>query len=172
MADRVAIRETALAELEQVLALYPLAFPDEELRPVVSGLIEGGAEVLSLGAFAGYALVGHVLFTLFGDDRAGALRGPLGVLPAHQGEGIGSALVRDGLARLEALGVGQVFVLGDPAYYGRFGFRPEREVLPPYALPAEWRDAWQSMVISGRARLAPGRCRLPEVWMEPALWAP
>jgi putative acetyltransferase len=169
------IRETTAEELPQVLALYPLAFPDEELRPVVSGLIEGEAEVLSLAVFNGEALVAHVLFTIFSgeeDNRAGALLGPLGVVPDHQGQGVGNALVRDGLERLDTMGIRQVFVLGDPAYYGRFGFQPERQVLTPYSLPEELGDAWQSMLFSGRAPLAPGRCLLPASWMEPALWGP
>ena len=38
-----------------------------------------------------------------------------------------------------------VYVLGDPAYYGRSGFIPEPAIAPPYALPEEWRDAWQSL---------------------------
>jgi predicted N-acetyltransferase YhbS len=48
--------------------------------------------------------------------------GPVSVIPARQREGIGSALIRDGLARLEALGAAGCVVLGEPAYYGRFGF--------------------------------------------------
>lgn len=175
MSVNMVIRETTADELPQVLALYPLAFPDEELRPVVSGLLEGEAEVLSLAVFKGEALVAHVLFSIFsgdGDNSAGALLAPLGVMPDHQNQGVGNALVRNGLEHLDAMGIAQVFVLGDPAYYGRFGFQPEQLVLTPYPLPEEWRDAWQSMLFPGRTPLAPGQCLLPAPWMEPALWAP
>jgi len=172
--DKMIIRKTTAKEPSQILALYPLAFPDEELRPVVSGLIEGDVEVLSLAAFQGEELVAHVLFTIFGDEGdngAGALLAPLGVVPDHQGQGVGNALVKEGLARLGAMGVRQVFVFGDPAYYGRFGFQTERQVLTPYPLPEEYGDdAWQSMPLAGRAPLAAGRLSLPEPWMEPALW--
>ena len=154
-----------------------MAFPDEELRPVVTSLLKGGADVLSLATYQDDALIAHVLFTLIGDEgekaqRAGALLAPLGVVPAHQGQGVGGALVRAGLARLETMGVRQVFVLGDPAYYSRFGFETERQVSPPYPLPAEWAGAWQSMLLAGRAPLSAARCLLPEAWMKPELWLP
>ncbi|MEN3277861.1 MAG: putative acetyltransferase [Massilia sp.] len=51
--------------------------------------------------------------------------GPLAVMPARQGRGIGAALVEAGLAALDALGAAGCVVLGEPAYYGRFGFRHE-----------------------------------------------
>lgn len=52
------------------------------------------------------------------------LLGPLAVDPDHQGEGIGRALVAEGLKRARARGYGLVLLVGDPAYYGRFGFEP------------------------------------------------
>jgi putative acetyltransferase len=50
--------------------------------------------------------------------------GPLGVLPARQGRGVGHALVHAGLAAADALDEPAVVLLGAPAYYGRFGFAP------------------------------------------------
>ena len=173
--ESIAIRETVSGDAEQVLALYPQAFPEEELRPVVSALLGLGPEVLSLAGFDGAQVVGHVLFTLCGaqgQGRTGALLAPLGVLPSYQRRGLGTSLVRAGLDRLAARGVAQVFVLGDPAYYGRFGFAPERGVMAPYPLPEDWAGAWQSLRLAGRAPLAAGRLIVPAPWMEPALWGP
>ena len=68
--------------------------------------------------------------------------------------------------------VRQVFVLGDPAYYRRFGFLPERQVLTPFPIPEHLADAWQSMLPAGGKRMAAGRLSVLEPWMEPALWAP
>ncbi|MCP4320141.1 MAG: N-acetyltransferase [Hyphomicrobiales bacterium] len=169
------IRETASDDIAQILALCPQAFPDEELRPVVSALLENESEVLSLAAFDGGALIAHVLFTICGtkeNDRTGALLAPLGVMPSLQKQGLGTSLVHAGLERLEKMGIKQVFVLGDPAYYQRFGFSPERQVLAPYPIPEEWADAWKSMTLAGRTPLDAGRLLLPEPWMEPALWGP
>jgi len=47
---------------------------------------------------------------------------PAAVLPAHQGRGIGSALIRRGLEQCRSAGYGAVVVLGEPRYYSRFGF--------------------------------------------------
>lgn len=164
-----ALRETAPGDRAAVLALYPLAFPEEDLRPIVSALLGSAHGHLSLGAFDGGALTGHVLFT-FCDDNA-ALLAPLAVHPAHQRQGLGTALVRDGLARLTAQGIARVFLLGDPGYYGRLGFTPEREVTTPCPIPPDWAPAWQSL------RLAPGGpgagpLGVPEPWRDPALWQP
>ena len=50
--------------------------------------------------------------------------GPVGVLPAFQGMGIGSRLIRQGLEDCQSVGYDAVVVLGHPNYYPRFGFRP------------------------------------------------
>lgn len=60
------------------------------------------------------------------ERRSGELA-PLAVAPEAQGRGIGSALVRAGLKVCAEGGVDGVVVLGDPAYYGRFGFKPAGE---------------------------------------------
>jgi putative acetyltransferase len=44
------------------------------------------------------------------------------VLPEYQRRGIGSALIREGLSRLKALGAGGCCLVGHPEYYRRFGF--------------------------------------------------
>lgn len=175
MIAKFAIREAEFDELAQILAVYPLAFPDEELRPIVTELIEGDTEILSLAAFHKKTLIGHVLFTFFSgngaeDFKAGALLGPLCVLPDYHGQGAGSALVISGVERLNSMGTRQLFVLGDPNYYGRFGFKAEHSILPPYELPKDWIGAWQSMTFSQRKPLAAGKCHLPKVWMDRTLW--
>ena len=153
--------------LAAVLGLYPRAFRDEELRPLVTALVEQVPDALSLAAMEGDRPVGHVLFTPFvagGGERPtarGALLGPLAVAPDRQRRSIGGALVRDGFVRLKGAGVTRAFVLGDPAYYGRLGFEPERRTVPPYALPLEWEGAWQSIGLVGDAEMAsgPSRCQ-------------
>ncbi|MBY8976165.1 N-acetyltransferase [Rhodobacteraceae bacterium NNCM2] len=166
-------RETDAADLAEILALYPRAFPDEDLTPVVTALLGEGSAVRSLATFVEGALAAHALFTRCGtggSDRGGALLGPLCVAPEMQRQGLGGALIGEGLARLAARGDRQVFVLGDPGYYRRFGFAPERLVEPPYALPADWREAWRSLSLNGEEPLAPGKLTLPSPWMQPALW--
>lgn len=82
-------------------------------------------EALSFVAIAEDVVVGHVATSA---GHVGARRvvavGPLGVLPAWQGRGAGSALMHAVLGAAEALGEPCVVLLGAPAYYGRFGFEP------------------------------------------------
>ncbi|AGP57930.1 GNAT family N-acetyltransferase [Streptomyces rapamycinicus] len=75
-------------------------------------------------------VIGHVVCTRghVGSDLALALGlGPLSVHPAHQGRGVGLALVHAVLGAADAFGESLVALLGSPAYYGRFGFRPATE---------------------------------------------
>jgi len=92
--------------------------------------------VFELVAEEAGAVVGHVLFSRLWADRSelyGAL-GPLAVHPSRHRQGLGSKLVRAGLESAREFGCHGVLVLGDPAYYGRFGFTAEaaREVSAPY----------------------------------------
>lgn len=166
------LREATAADLEMILALYPAAFPDEDLTSLVAALA-AREDVLSLGAFEEGAAVAHGLFTLCGtgdEATAGALLGPLAVAPGRQGRGLGSALVREGLDRLAADGRRQVFVLGDPAYYARFDFAPEGRITPPCPIPEAWAEAWRSLTLPGCAPLAAGPLATPPPWRDPALW--
>lgn len=86
---------------------------------------------LSLVAVDDDAVVGHGIVTRARLEPAGTPvlgLGPLGVLPARHGEGIGTVLVHALLAVAEAAGEPLVALLGDPAYYRRFGFRPAAEL--------------------------------------------
>jgi putative acetyltransferase len=67
-------------------------------------------------------IVGHILFARMAAPFRALGLAPVSVMPDRQGCGIGSALIRAGLARAREERWQAVFVLGDPAYYGRFGF--------------------------------------------------
>jgi putative acetyltransferase len=107
---------------------------------------------LSLVAVADDAVVGHVIATRgWLEPLATPVLGlgPLGVLPAAQRRGVGSALVHALLAVAEACDETLVALLGDPAYYRRLGFRPAAElgVTPPD--PA-WGGHFQARRLGGR----------------------
>lgn len=168
------LRQSAATDRGAILALYPRAFPEEDLTPLVSTLLSGDWPILSLIQTEDDRVLGHLLFTLFDihDPRDGALLGPLCVDPDRQGAGMGGTLLRTGLDRLAARGVRQVFVLGDPGFYGRFGFGPDHLRAPPYDLPAAWAGAWQSRRLTADGPSATGPIALPAPWMRPALWRP
>ena len=70
-------------------------------------------------------VVGHIAFSLVsisnGADNWFGL-GPVSVKPEFQGKGIGSKLIQEGLEKIKVLGANGCVVLGEPEYYGRFGF--------------------------------------------------
>lgn len=104
---------------------------------------DGWLPRLSLVAVADGRVVGHVVCTRGSVDGVPALGlGPLSVLPDRQREGIGAALMREVLARSEEYGEPLVALLGDPAYYSRFGFVPSTQcgIEPP---EAEYGDYFQ-----------------------------
>ena len=175
MLDEIEIRESGPADLAALEKLYPAAFPDEDLLPLLRDLLKEEPLVLSLVAVTDQTLVGHAVFTVCGlagcADKL-AMLGPLAVVPDRQRGGIGSALVREGFERLAAVGATRVYVLGDPAYYGRFGFEHEDGVLPPYALPEEWQGAWQALSLRGDQAHLRGKLAVPPPWQNPVLWGP
>lgn len=88
---------------------------------------------LSLVAQIDDAVVGHVVCSrgwvdTDGGDLPALGLGPLGVLPDRQGDGVGSALMHAVLGAADALDEPLVTLLGEPGYYGRFGFRPAASV--------------------------------------------
>ena len=102
-------------------------------RPAEADLVdlirERGKTTRSLVAVSGDRVVGHILFTPVTIEASGQVTaalglGPMAVLPSHQGQGIGSVLVRTGLAACRDAGHGCVVVVGHPEYYPRFGFVP------------------------------------------------
>lgn len=106
------------------------AFGGTAESKLVDALRAGGHLPLAQVACDGAKLVGYAAWPrLLVESPAGLLSvvglAPLGVAPSHQGIGIGSALVRAGLVALRSRGESLVFVLGDPAYYRKFGFSLE-----------------------------------------------
>jgi putative acetyltransferase len=172
----IEIRDSAPGDIAPLKAVYADAFPDEDLVPLVVALLKTQKDlVVSLVACVGREVVGHILMNICGIEgrnEKAALLGPLGVVSGWQKKGVGSALIAEALRRVKASGAARVLVLGDPAYYGRFGFRADADVAAPYPLPDAWHPAWQSLSLSGRTPKLRGRLVVPEPWRQPALWAP
>ena len=144
----IEVREERPEDRSAVRSVEEAAFGRAEEADIVDALRGDPAWALSLVALVDGEIVGHLLFSR--GDRAMTL-GPLAVLPSHQRSGVGSALMREGLGRID----GPVVLLGHPAYYTRFGFRPAG----PEGIRNQWGiddPAW--MV---RGELSPGEVRFP-----------
>lgn len=120
-------------DLPAILAVHRAAFRQPMEATLVEALFAGGFDRLSWVAELEGRVVGHVLYTELelrsAKHSTGSLRAlglaPLAVLPVFQRRGIGSRLVQASLAQARDQGWRLVFVVGDPAYYGCFGFRAE-----------------------------------------------
>lgn len=128
MASEFSIRSAAPEDLAAIIALNDLAFEQADEGQIVETLIDDGDDLLSLVAVepAG-EIMGHIQFfpidcvPAMGEVKFAGL-GPMSVHPKCQKDGIGSALIKEGLERVKAQGVQRVFVLGHKDYYPRFGF--------------------------------------------------
>lgn len=132
-ADRPAIRQLHLAAFESDVEATLVDVLDAEADPVVS-----------LVALERGELVGHILFspaTLLGPPELKCMAlAPMAVRPDRQRQGIGSLLVRRGLACCRELDTSAVIVLGHPDYYPRFGFEvaARRGLHCEYDVPPEY----------------------------------
>lgn len=154
--DRKAIREVNL-----------LAFGQPQEADVVDKLRQNCSDLLSLVAVRDDRVVGHILFspaTVEGKERVlhGMGLAPMSVLPEYQRQGIGSQLVREGVAELKERHCPFVIVLGHAEYYPRFGF----ERASVHGISSEWEvpdEAFMVLVLdeavmlgaSGMARYRP-----------------
>jgi len=115
---------------------------------IVEALRSVGQLTVSLVAVIDGGIVGHVAVSpvSISDGTAGWHGlGPVSVLPEYQRQGIGAGLVREALRRLQALGAGGCVVLGEPGYYGRFGF----VVVPGLVLPGVPPACFQTLYFGG-----------------------
>jgi putative acetyltransferase len=170
----VFLRRELPGDHDGVFDLHAAAFarPGEATAPeavLVRALRADGDIVpeLSIVAEQDSKVVGHVVCspaTVDGQPSLGL--GPLGVLPDRQRRGVGQALMHAVLAAADALGAPAVFLLGDPAYYRRFGFdlAVHAGVQPP---EAQWWEHFQvrrlttwTDSIHGTFRYAPAFARL------------
>ncbi|HZT67086.1 MAG TPA: N-acetyltransferase [Acidimicrobiales bacterium] len=127
-----AVRSATAVDRDSILRLVEAAFtgPDHDAADEVAIVAEtwslGKAiEDLELVAEGNGSIVGHVLGARgdVGGDAVLAIA-PLAVAPAHQHQGVGSALMTELLSRADRQGWPAAVLLGSPAYYRRFGFEP------------------------------------------------
>ncbi len=124
--------EATLAKIAEMQRAAGIS--DQMLADAAGGLSESEvivclrndrALLLSLVGEANGEVVAHIAFSAvtIGEFAHGWCQlGPVSVRPDQQGNGLGSALIREGLARLKALGAEGCVLLGWPHYYARFGF--------------------------------------------------
>lgn len=149
----IQIRETNNNDLEAIMLVEERAFGMKKEAELTADLLndETASPIMSLLAFDGERVIGHIIFTRVYMDKLDPnqplihILAPLAVIPEYQNQGIGSMLIREGINRLKEMGSEMVFVLGHIGYYDRFDFIIDAKALgyeAPYPIPEEFKDAW------------------------------
>ena len=126
MADRDdwTVEPATVADADAIAQIHRLAFGGPAEADLVTALALEGAVALSLVVRSpedGRA-IGHALWSVLGGPLRALALAPVAVLPGRQGRGAGSAAISAGLMRAQSAGWQAAFVLGEPGFYGRFGF--------------------------------------------------
>lgn len=135
------IRTEIGVDAASIDSLLRRCFPTSAEAELVQQLREDG--LLTLGVVAtddegqvlGYAAFSPV--TLAEEDRQWVGLAPLAVDESMRKQGLGKQLIYEGLDTLNEFGYAAVVVLGDPAYYGRYGFEPAAR----YGLHSRWQES-------------------------------
>jgi putative acetyltransferase len=147
-ADRAAIHALTAAAFEG----HPHS--DGSEPRIIEALRDAGALSLSVVAEIDGVLVGQASFSPVQWDGDGDWfgLGPVSVAPNHQNQGLGRTLTEAGLEQLRRNGARGCVVMGEPAYYSRFGFaRDERFTYP--GVPAEYFMALACGAVEGAGKV-------------------
>ncbi len=135
--------DSATIEALTVAAFLNAPHTSHTEQHIVNALRAAGKLTVSLVAEIDDTVIGHVAISpvSISDGAAGWFGlGPISVLPQFQRRGVGSRLMREALRILRERGASGCVVLGEPEYYGRFGFRANPELVLP-GVPAQYFQA-------------------------------
>jgi putative acetyltransferase len=127
----IIIRDETDADIDAISKVTMTAFKTLEISNhteqfIIEALRAAKALTVSLVAELDDRVIGHIAFspvTISDGAQNWYGLGPVSVSPEHQRKGIGTALVREGLARLKNLNARGCCVVGHPEYYRKLGFR-------------------------------------------------
>jgi putative acetyltransferase len=144
----VKIRNETAADWQAIEAVTTSAFlnashTDHTEQYIINALRRAGKLEISLVAEADGMVIGHVAISpvsISGGATGWFGVGPVSVLPQCQRRGVGSRLMREALRVLRERGACGCLVVGEPDYYGRFGFQADRNLVFP-GVPPEYFQA-------------------------------
>ncbi len=116
------IREAGARDHPTIHRLTEAAFGWDAEAHLIAALRASDDSVFDLVAEMDGDIVGHVLLSALAAPPGVLALAPVSVAPDHQRQGIGSGLIHHAIGRATAAGWSAIFLLGDPAYYTRFGF--------------------------------------------------
>jgi putative acetyltransferase len=160
------IRLEECADWTALYAIYSAAFGQLAEADLVRDMHDDGDLILSLIAYDGEP-AGHIAYSRLilheTPSMKAAVLAPLAVAPSFQRKGIGAALIQEGLTRLTDQSYDLVLVLGEPHYYGRFGFVPRlaERLKTPYDGPY-----LQALALSDKGKDAHGSVSYAQAFVE------
>ena len=127
---KIEIRSETDADVSAITEVTVAAFNTLEISNhteqfIIAALRAAKALTLSLVAEADGRVIGHIAFSpvsISDGTRNWYGLGPVSVLPAYQRQGIGKALIQEGLSRLKDMNAQGCCLVGHPDYYRKFGF--------------------------------------------------
>ncbi len=142
---KILIREEKEKDCKKIYEVNKVAFGQEKESKLVDKIRKSENYIpgLSLVAETGGRIVGHILFSkmrIIGSSVFETLTiAPLAVIPDFQRQGIGSALVKEGMKKARELGFDSIILVGHKEYYPRFGFEKASKwnIKCPFTVPEE-----------------------------------
>ena len=131
MNPKIVIRSETAADVSAITEVTVAAFETLEIGDhteqfIIAALRAANALTISLVAELDGRVIGHIAFspvTISDGTPDWYGLGPVSVLPAYQRQGIGKALIREGLSRLKEMNARGCCLVGHPDYYGKLGFK-------------------------------------------------
>ena len=177
-----ALRKASEHDLPAVLQLHRAAFPAGEVEQIIQVV----TELWSVSTDATHSalhwvitaprqtIVGHLSLssiTTRDGQRLGWILAPLAVVPAHEGQGLGSELVHHAISyAMNNSHQPRILVYRDPGFYGRFGFDQQQAInfKPPFALTQPM--GWQGIISRGKELQHPVYMRCHPALMHAQMW--
>ncbi|MCD6106616.1 MAG: N-acetyltransferase [Caldisericaceae bacterium] len=168
----IVIRKEEEKDYKQVYEVNKLAFQQENESILIEKIRKGENFIpdLSLVAEIDNRIVGHILFSkikIVGDSIFESIAlAPMAVIPAFQKQGVGSKLIKKGMAKAKELGFDSIIVLGHKDYYPKFGFERASKwnIKCPFKVPEE---AFMAIALTKKAlEDKAGTVKYPDEFME------
>ncbi len=131
MNPKIVIRRETDADMSAITEVTAAAFKTLEISNhteqfIIAALRAAKALTISLVAEVDVRVIGHIAFsplTISDGTRNWYGLGPVSVLPEYQRQGVGKALIQEGLSRLKEMNAQGCCLVGHPEYYRKFGFK-------------------------------------------------
>lgn len=168
----IVIRKEEEKDYKQVYEVNKLAFQQKNESILIEKIRKGENFIpdLSLVAEIDNRIVGHILFSkikIVGDSIFESIAlAPMAVIPVFQKQGVGSKLIKKGMAKAKELGFDSIIVLGHKDYYPKFGFERASKwnIKCPFKVPEE---AFMAIALTKKAlEDKAGTVKYPDEFME------